>query len=98
MTSKQQEELCSECGADALWYCVQDDANYCDEHNDLAHSLKSQKSHRVVSIEAKQQKDEDDIAKPMTCKIHHMPLCLYCLVCKVNDVSSVRGDHFDGMF
>jgi hypothetical protein len=76
MASKKQEELCSECDANAIWYCVQDDANFCDQHNIGAHSFKAQKTHRIVPIGEKD-------AKPINCKNHHMPLSLYCLSCKV---------------
>lgn len=80
---KQQIEVCSECDANAKWYCVQDEANFCDEHNTLAHSLKSQKSHRILSIDEKVNYIRNEAAKPVNCKNHHMPLSLYCLSCKV---------------
>jgi hypothetical protein len=83
MTSKKQEELCNECDANAIWYCVQDDANFCDQHNTVAHSLKSHKLHKIVSIGEKDAIIKSEAAKPMNCKNHHMPLCLYCLSCKV---------------
>jgi hypothetical protein len=83
MASKKQEELCSECDANARWYCVQDDANFCDQHNTTVHSFKSQKSHKIVSIGEKDAIIKNESAKPMNCKNHHMPLCLYCLSCKV---------------
>jgi hypothetical protein len=83
MTSKKQEELCNECDANAIWYCVQDDANFCDQHNTTVHSFKSQKSHKIVSIGEKDAIIKNESAKPMNCKNHHMPLCLYCLSCKV---------------
>ncbi|CAF4243368.1 unnamed protein product [Rotaria sp. Silwood2] len=82
MASKQSQELCSECDANATWYCIQDDANFCDQHNTLAHSLKSQKLHKIVSIDEKAVVIRNQAAKPMNCKAHHMPLCLYCLLCK----------------
>ncbi|CAF4782047.1 unnamed protein product, partial [Rotaria sp. Silwood2] len=82
MASKQQQELCSECDANARWYCVQDDANFCDQHNTVVHSFKSQKSHNVVSIGEKDDIVKNKTAKPMKCQKHDMPLCLYCLSCK----------------
>ncbi|CAF1443718.1 unnamed protein product [Adineta steineri] len=81
MTSKQQEELCSECDANARWYCVQDDANFCDQHNTVIHSFKSQKSHDIIGIAEKEAAIKKKNAKPMNCRNHHMPLCLYCLYC-----------------
>ena len=86
MTStKLYDEICDECDVDATWYCVQDNANYCDEHNTIAHTLKSQKSHQIVPIHKKHHHiNEDHNGKPMDCKAHHMPLCLYCLTCQVN--------------
>jgi hypothetical protein len=83
MASKQHKESCSECDANARWYCVQDDANFCDKHNTVAHSLKSQKTHKIVSIDEKDAIIKNEAAKPINCKNHHMPLCLYCLSCKV---------------
>ncbi|CAF3661028.1 unnamed protein product [Rotaria sp. Silwood1] len=82
MTSEQQMEYCSECNAIATWYCVQDNANFCDQHNNFAHLLKSQKLHKFVSIDEKAVTIENQTAKPLNCKAHHMPLSLYCLFCK----------------
>lgn len=81
MASKQRKELCNECDEQATWYCVQDDANLCDQHNSVIHALKSLKSHKVVSISEK-----SEAAKPVNCKSHHMPLSLYCLLCKVREI------------
>jgi hypothetical protein len=86
MAYKQQKELCTECEENAKWYCVQDDANFCDQHNTVVHSLKSQKSHRIVPIDEKAAIIKNEVAKPMNCKNHHMPLCLYCLSCKVRKI------------
>ena len=83
MMSKNRKELCSECNGSATWYCVQDGANFCDKHNSIAHSLKSLKSHRIVSIREKEVVLRNEAAQPINCKSHHMPLCLYCLTCKV---------------
>ncbi len=91
MTSKQQEELCSECDVHATWYCVQDDANFCDQHNTVVHSLKSFKTHKVVSIGEKAAIIKNKAAKPMNCESHHMPLCLYCLSCKVRRIERFRS-------
>ncbi|UJR26049.1 hypothetical protein I4U23_007395 [Adineta vaga] len=84
MATEKNDEICSECDVYARWYCVQDDANFCDEHNTIAHTLKSQKLHKIVSINKKHTtiEDNDDSIKPMNCKSHHMPLCLYCLSCQ----------------
>ncbi|CAF0797846.1 unnamed protein product [Rotaria sordida] len=78
----QHTELCNECDTNATWYCVQDDANFCDQHNTFAHSLKSQKSHKIVPIDEKFIIINNETTKPQNCKAHHMPLCLYCLFCK----------------
>ena len=56
---------------------------FCDLHNTMAHSLEFQKSHRIVPINEKAVIKKKQAAKPMDCKNHHMPLCLYCLSCKV---------------
>jgi hypothetical protein len=90
MASKQREEFCSECDANATWYCVQDDANFCDQHNTVVHSFKSQKLHKVVSIGEKDTIIKNETAKPMNCKNHHMPLCLYCLSCKVRRILNFK--------
>jgi hypothetical protein len=90
MASKDQKELCSECDENATWYCVQDDANFCDQHNTIGHSLKSQKLHKIVSISEKDIIIRNEAAKPMNCKNHHMPLCLYCLSCKVRNVHELK--------
>ncbi|CAF1081942.1 unnamed protein product [Adineta ricciae] len=82
-STKRHNEICDECDIDATWYCVQDNANYCDEHNTIAHTLKSQKSHQIVPIHKKHHHiNENYNSKPMDCKVHHMPLCLYCLTCQ----------------
>lgn len=90
MTPQKQDELCDECNGNATWYCVQDNANFCDQHNTIAHSLKSQKLHKVVSINEKNDIIKAEADKPMNCKNHHMPLCLYCLACKVRRIRNIK--------
>ena len=94
MAANQQEESCSECDENAKWYCIQDAANFCDQHNTMAHAFKSQKSHKIVSINEKAAIIREQTAKPMNCKNHHMPLCLYCLSCKVRRISNHLIDQF----
>ncbi|CAF0989967.1 unnamed protein product [Didymodactylos carnosus] len=80
-------DVCSECDEKADWYCVQDDSNYCDKHESVAHELKAQKVHERVPIRDKQKH-----AKPPTCQNHYMPSCLYCLTCKSDGTHQSHHD------
>ncbi|CAF1322144.1 unnamed protein product [Didymodactylos carnosus] len=86
---QHQIEVCSECDEKADWYCVQDDSNFCNEHNLVVHAPKALKNHERVPIGEKQNN-----MKPSNCQNHHMPLCLYCVTCKhpVKSVVDVVDD------
>ena len=75
-SSNRETELCSECNSNAKWYCINEKANFCDEHTNVAHTLKSQKSHQVVPIGEKTTKQNN-------CENDYIPVSLFCLTCKV---------------
>lgn len=94
MASQYQKELCNECDEDATCYCIQDDANFCDQHKTSLHLSKSHRVHKIIPIDEKTIFIKNKDAVPPTCKLHHMPLCLYCSFCKVRVYSLLQRRAF----